>query len=365
MQWNRPIGPLAYLLVMIIPLLTVWGFYQGGLYNFSVLVFVFGIVPLLDFVLGTYRYNPSPEECEELLERKSFQWVTWFLFPAPILLTLWGAWVITHVELTTLELVGLTLSVGMASGGIGINLSHELMHKTTKHERLMAQLLLLNTYYMHFIIEHILGHHRHIGTHQDPATARQGETLYTFYFRSVFGGVKSAWEIESKRLKKKSLAFWSHHNNMLWYTIWPNVYGVVLALIFGWQALPFFIIQGIIGFSLLEGVNYVEHYGLVRQKMDNGYFEPVSICHSWNANQMLTNIFLFMLQRHSDHHAHQSRRFQILRHFDESPQLPTGYAGMLVLATCPPLWRWVMDPKVDAYHSRNTNPGNPELVPST
>lgn len=351
MNWSlyKANSPLPFLISYTVPLLAIWGFLQGGWFNFAVPVYIFVLVPLLDALLGTYTYNPTQDETVSLAANKSFSLIAWPHVPLLLGLVIWGAWAISNLPLSTLEIIGLTCSIGLCTGGIGINLAHELIHKPTRHERLMGQILLLNVSYMHFYIEHLLGHHRNVSTPEDPASARQGESLYRFYFRSVFGSYRGAWQIESKRLQKKGLGIWSHHNRMLWFALWPALYATGLTVLFGPAALGFFIAQSIVAFSLLEGVNYVEHYGLERQKTPQGYYEKVDVVHSWNANQILTNALLFNLQRHSDHHAHQSRRYQILRQFAQSPQLPTGYAGMLLLATLPPLWRYVMDPRVEKH----------------
>lgn len=345
----RASSPLPFLVTYTVPLLAIWGFLQGGWFNFAVPVYIFGLVPLLDLVLGRNLYNPDPKETQQWLKNWGFSAIAWPHVPLLLALVFWGAWAVARLPLTGLEIIGLTFSIGLCTGGIGINLAHELIHKPTRHERLMGQILLFNVSYMHFYIEHLLGHHRNVSTPADPASARQGESLYRFYFRSVLGSYRSAWGIESQRLRKKGLKVWSRHNRMLWFAFWPLAYASVLAVLLGWQATVFFAAQSLVAFSLLEGVNYVEHYGLERQKNPQGYYEKVDVVHSWNANQILTNALLFNLQRHSDHHAHQSRRYQILRQFDESPQLPTGYAGMLLLATVPPLWRRVMDPRVEAH----------------
>ncbi len=343
---NQAFSPVLFLLPYTVPLLAIWGFMQGGWLNFTVPLYVFGLVPLLDLWVGTSTHNPSLEDTARLTADKRFRLIAWPHVPLLVGLVIWGAWAMGQLPLSLVEQVGLTCSIGICTGGIGINLAHELIHKPTRHERLMGQILLMNVSYMHFYIEHLLGHHRHVATPQDAASARQGESLYHFYCRSVIESYRSAWRIEALRLQKKGQAIWGVQNRMLWFAFWPLLYAVLLAVLFGPPALAFFIAQSVIAFSLLEGVNYVEHYGLTRRKNPQGHYEKVDVVHSWNANQILTNALLFNLQRHSDHHAHQSRRYQVLRQFEASPQLPTGYAGMLLLATVPPVWRRIMDPRV-------------------
>ncbi|PIQ23418.1 alkane 1-monooxygenase [bacterium (Candidatus Blackallbacteria) CG17_big_fil_post_rev_8_21_14_2_50_48_46] len=349
---NRSLAPLSFGVGYIIPLLVVWGAQQGGVAQFAVPLFVFGLIPVLDLILGHYLHNPSPEESEALLNSLSFRLMTWLQVPIQYALILGGAWLLSHRDWPLWEQIGFTLSVGICTGGLGITLAHELIHKVNRWERFLGQALLLPVCYLHFYIEHLYGHHRRVATPEDPASARLGETVYRFYFRSVLGSWKSAWGIEGQRLKKREQSVWSVKNRMLQYFVYSGGLGLGLTLLWGWTALFFYLGQSLVAFSLLEAVNYVEHYGLERQQIREGVYEGVNIRHSWNANFLLTNCLLFMLQRHSDHHAHQSRRYPVLRQFEESPQLPAGYAGMLLLALIPPLWKGVMDPRVRAYRQQ-------------
>lgn len=249
-----------------------------------------------------------------------------------------------------METIGFIFSIGVSSGVMGINVSHELQHRVNhKVEPFLARVMLWTVLYMHWAIEHVAGHHKNVATYEDPATARYGETFYAFWFRTVFCGMASAWKIEASRLKRKGIKVFSLKNRVIAYSISELLLVSVLFLVFGLVAVEYFIIQSIIAFTLLEIVNYVEHYGLLRIKGSDGLYEPVNFLHSWNSSNWLTNRFLFNLQRHSDHHYKPDRRYQILRHFDDSPQLPTGYAGMILLAAIPPLWRRVMDHRVRDY----------------
>lgn len=353
-RWRRglgpgqhPLGPLAFGVAYLVPLLMVPGCLLGGLAWFSVPVFVFVLIPLLDALLGTWLYNPTAQETETLLASRGFQLMTWAYVPIQVGLVLWGAAHITSGS--GFERIGMTVSIGICTGAIGINLAHELMHKTSRFERTLSQILLLMVCYMHFYIEHLRGHHRQVSTPSDPASARLGESFYRFYLRTVVGSWRDAWALERQRMLKKKLPWWQHQ--MYWFTLLPLLLATALYVAWGPAALGFYLAQSIVAFSLLEVVNYVEHYGLQRREIRPGVFEAVNTSHSWNSNHLLTNCFLFMLQRHSDHHAHQSRRYQILQQFDTSPQLPAGYATMILLALVPPLWRKVMDPKVEAYRA--------------
>lgn len=242
--------------------------------------------------------------------------------------------------------IGMVLGCGIM-GALGINCAHELLHKRNQYERAVAQLSLLCSAYLHFMIEHTVGHHTKVATPEDPATSRYGETFYQFWPRTVIGGFKSAWHLETERLDKAGIPRWSLENNMISYLASPVLLSASILYFLGPSATFFYIVQAIIGFSHLEAVNYIEHYGLVRAKLGEGIYEIVSPLHSWNAPYTITNFFLFKLQRHSDHHAWPTRRYQILRSFPESPMLPTGYAGMVLLSLVPPLFFRVMNPLTD------------------
>jgi alkane 1-monooxygenase len=242
--------------------------------------------------------------------------------------------------------IGCVLGCGIM-GALGINCAHELLHKRNPYERGLAQISLLCSAYLHFMNEHTIGHHNRVATPEDPATSRYGETFYQFWPRTVFGGFSSAWHLEKERLSKAGLPLWSYHNLMISWLASPVLLAASILFFLGPSAAIFYIVQAVIGFSHLEAVNYIEHYGLVRGKIGDGLYEIVSPLHSWNAPFTITNFFLFKLQRHSDHHAYPTRRYQILRSFPESPQLPTGYAGMVVLSLIPPLFFRVMNPLVD------------------
>ncbi len=335
-----------YTIAYVIPLTVLVGYFIGGMYSYLTVFFVFVVIPVLDFILGIDDYNPSPEEMQQLENRLSFRLVLYLFVPVQLGLIFFGAYAITHSDRSFFELAGLTVSIGLTTGGLGITIAHELAHKKRFLDRTLGKTLLLTVCYLHFYIEHNLGHHVNVATPKDPATARFGESFYTFYRRTVIGSFKSAWQTEANRLQRLGDSVWHVRNQMLWFVSLPVLFAVLLGRFFGWQAVPFFFVQSVVAFSMLEVVNYLEHYGLERKETSPGKYEKVNMAHSWNANHRLTNFLLFKLQRHADHHVHPVRQYQTLRHFDESPQLPTGYAGMMLLALVPPVWRKVMDPKV-------------------
>jgi alkane 1-monooxygenase len=209
---------------------------------------------------------------------------------------------------------------------------------------------------MHFFIEHNRGHHVRVATPEDPATSRYKENFYAFWWRSVTDGYKSALNLENERLNKKGISIWSFSNQMIWFTVLPLLFVSISTLFFSfignrfiWEMPVFFFSQSFLAFSLLEVVNYLEHYGMERQLLPNGRYERVSPIHSWNASHTVSNFLLFQLQRHSDHHAFAHKRYQVLDHSEESPQLPSGYSAMLILAMFPPLWFRVMNKRLEKW----------------
>ena len=314
-------------------------------------VVILGIVPVIDLLTGLDRSNPPDDVIEELEEDRYYRWLTYLFLPiqyAGLLVAMWmiaggGSW-----DLSLVEKLGLAVSIGCI-GGIGINTAHELGHKKESHERWLSKVALAQVAYGHFYIEHNRGHHVRVATPEDPASSRIGESFYAFWPRTVVGSLRSAWHLEKRRYARRVGHPFRLGNDVL------NAWAMTAALWGGltiWLGvgiLPYLVLQAVIGFSLLEVVNYMEHYGMLRQKVvSNGRerYERVDPSHSWNSNNVATNVLLYHLQRHSDHHANPTRRYQALRDFEESPVLPTGYAGMIVLALFPPLWRRVMDPRV-------------------
>ena len=336
---------LSFALVYTLPLTILVGYLAGGVFTFLTPVYVFGLIPILDFLIGIDRTNPPPGQASKDLEQViGYRLLTWACCPVQVAVVVWGAYVVALTPLSLLEKLGLTLSIGISSGAMGITVAHELAHRVNNRlEPFLARIMLCTCLYMHWSIEHVVGHHRTVATPADPATARLGESYYRFWPRTVFGGFNSAWEFEVQRILKKGRRTWSRHNRVAVYLVWQGALLAGFAWLFGMLGLLYFIIQSVIAVSLLEVVNYVEHYGLLRNQTTGGNYEPIRPQHSWNSSNWLTNRFLFNLQRHSDHHYKPGLRYQALRHFDESPQLPTGYAGMLLLALVPPLWYRVMD----------------------
>jgi len=352
----------AWLLGIIVPLspflavfwVTVTGF--GGMW-FLGPALVFGLFPVLDMAIGLDRTNPPDSVLKFLEQDRYYRWCTYVFIPIQYAGLVFACWMWSSGDLTLIEDIGLALTMAVV-GGIAINTAHELGHKRASSEKWLSRIALAQTGYGHFFIEHNRGHHVKVATPEDPASSRLGESFWAFLPRTVAGSLRSAWGIETARLDRLGKSHRSIHNDVLSAWAMTVVLFGGLALVFGPVVLPYLLVQAVIGFSLLEVVNYLEHYGLRRQKREDGRYERCRPEHSWNSNNVASNVLLYHLQRHSDHHANPTRRYQALRHVDEAPQLPTGYAGMIVLAWFPPLWRRVMDPRLLDHYDGDVTKAN-------
>jgi alkane 1-monooxygenase len=368
--WTDP-KRYAWLLGIIVPLAPFMAWGSVALTGFSgfwllgpALIFV--AFPLLDIAVGLDPTNPPDSVLKFLEQDRYYRWCTYVFIPIQYAGLVLACYLWSSGDLSAVDSLGLAFTVGVV-GGIAINTAHELGHKRDNAERWLSRVALAQTGYGHFFIEHNRGHHVRVATPEDPASSRLGESFWAFLPRTVSGSLRSAWGIEAARLDRLGKSHWSLRNDVL--GAWAMTLGLfaLLALVFGPVVLPYLLIQAVLGFSLLEVVNYLEHYGLLRQKREDGRYQRCLPEHSWNSNNVASNVLLYHLQRHSDHHANPTRRYQALRHVDEAPQLPTGYAGMIVLAWFPPLWRRVMDPRLlDHFEGdvsrANIQPGKRERI---
>jgi len=306
------------------------------------LVFLYLFIPLLDYLFPNDSSNP-PEQVVPQLEADNYYRVLIHLtVPIYFIILTIGAWFVATHDLSISGLLAIGLTVGVI-GGFGVNTGHELGHKKNRSDRLAARLALAVPFYGHFSIEHNAGHHTEVATPEDSASARFGESIYRFSLREIPGGLKRAWKLEGARLARRGHIAWHWKNEILQSWAVSVALYAGLIVVFGTMIVPFLVIQAAYAWWQLTSANYIEHYGLLRQKLPNGRYERCQPHHSWNANHLASNLVLFHLERHSDHHAYAARRYQSLRHFDEVPQLPSGYFGMFLLAYVPPLWRRVMD----------------------
>jgi alkane 1-monooxygenase len=351
-RWSDPKRYL-WLLGLVAPALVVSSWLAVlltglGIFWWSGPILTFVIIPVLDHLVGADAENP-PDSALTWLENDPFyRWATYLYLPIQYLSLVLACWMWSGggwVSMQFVDKLGLMVTVG-GIGGIAISTAHELGHQRAQTEQRLSKLALAQTCYGHFFVAHNRGHHVLVATPKDPSSSRLGESMYAFIPRSAFGSLRNAWNLESRRLARTGHSRWSVHNEIL--NAWlmsAALFGMLIA-VFGGVIVPWLIGQAIIGACLLEAINYIEHYGLRRKQLPDGRYERVRPEHSWNINTVVGNVFLFHLQRHSDHHAHPLRRYQALRHADEAPQLPAGYPTMLLLSAFPPLWRRVMDRRV-------------------
>lgn len=321
----------------------IWRSFHGhGLVVFLPLIFAFILIPVLELAVPPNARNMS--EAEEAIAKNDrlYDWFLYLIVPLQFLALYWFLNGITDQSLLWWERLGRILSMGLACGTFGINVGHELGHRVKPYEQWLAKALLLTSLYTHFFIEHNKGHHKNVSTPIDPSSAPKGMTLYRFWLRSVTGTWRDAWKIAGEELHKQGLPAFHLKNEMLQLQLLQVLFIAGIIISFGWAACGYFICSAILGFLLLETVNYIEHYGLSRKETAAGKYERALPQHSWNSNHILGRLMLFELSRHSDHHYLASRKYQVLRHHNEAPQLPTGYPGSILLATVPPLWFMVM-----------------------
>jgi alkane 1-monooxygenase len=359
--WEDP-KRYGWLLGLVVPLLPfiAWGLVSAtgwGFFWFSGPLLVFGAFPLLDLWRGLDPSNPPDEVIKALEEDRYYRRCTYAYIPLQYAGLVLACWLWADGGLSTIDSIGLALTVAMVSG-VAINTAHELGHKRDQLERWLSKVALAQSAYGHFYIEHNRGHHVRVATPEDPASARLGESFWEFLPRTVVGSMRSAWRLERARLARMEMRSLTLRNDILSAWAMTVVLYAVLVAVFGVVVLPYLVLQAAVGFSLLEIVNYLEHYGLLRQRRDDGRYERTLPEHSWNSNNIASNIALYHLQRHSDHHANPTRRYQALRHVEEAPQLPSGYAGMILIALFPPLWHRVMDHRLLAHYDGDVHRAN-------
>lgn len=315
-------------------------------------IIAFGLIPLLDYVVGPEGRN-APDSALGMLESSQFyRWITYLYLPLQYLSLIFACWLWSGggwLTMTFVDKCGLVATVGVI-GGLAINTAHEWGHKRAESEKRMSKVALAQSCYGHFFVEHNRGHHVRVATPEDPASSWLGESLYGFIPRSVIGSLRSAWRLEKHRHVRRNRSHWTPRNDVLNAWFLSVVLFAVLSVWFGPVVLPWLVAQAVVSFCLLESINYLEHYGLRRQKLPSGRYEKVGPAHSWDVDSLTVDRLLFNLQRHSDHHTNPVRRYQALRHIAAAPQLPRGYTTMQVLALFPPLWRRVMDPRVLAHY---------------
>ncbi|KGT46494.1 MULTISPECIES: alkane 1-monooxygenase [Acinetobacter] len=319
------------------------------------------IIPTLDALIGEDENNPSDEQIKALVKDPYYDRIVKLFIPLQMAANAYAGYVVSRPTTPMLDQILLGISMG-AINGIGVNTAHELSHRPNKSDHYWSHASLMPLGYNHFRIEHPYGHHKRVATPEDPASSKMGESFYKFWPRTVFGGIKSAIQIEKRRLQRKGLSFFSKENELFHGWAMSAGYHTLMLKTFGKKIIPYTLTQAFYGISLFEIVNYIEHYGLKREQTEDGKYVRTLPEHSWNNNNIVTNLFLYQLQRHSDHHAFPSRPFQALRNFEEAPVLPSGYATMLIPALVPPLWYKMMDKRVYQHYQGDLSKAN--ILPS-
>ncbi len=337
---------LKYLFAYSIPLSTFCSIHFHGIWSYSSVFYAFVIIPLLEWRLKQPNTIYSDQEIEGRLKNKLFDLMLYFNVPIVFGLLSYGLLTLHQDVFATYERVGILSSLGILLATNAINVAHELGHRLSRFERTLSKLLYMPCLYMHFFLEHNYGHHKNLATSDDPATARYNQPLYSFWISSVINQYKNAWKIQFRLLSSKQKSFFSFENDMLFYLLFQSLYLVGISTFLGFNGLLTALIVGISSFLFLETINYIEHYGLRRAALPSGKYERITALHSWNSNHIMGRIVLYELTRHSDHHFKSNKKYQVLEHKEESPQLPFGYPTAMLLALIPPMWFRVMNSRI-------------------
>ncbi|NKZ03726.1 alkane 1-monooxygenase [Actinomadura latina] len=347
---------LLGLLVPAIPF-SAWGLVNlTGLGFFWWLgpVLIFAIFPVFDLLFGEDATNPPESAMPRLAKDRFYMWANVLYIPIQYASLIVGCSILVRESMSLVDRIGFATTIGTV-GGIAIAAAHEMGHRRERVEVFLAKVTLAQTGYGHFVVEHNRGHHARVATPEDPATSRMGESFYRFLPRTVLGGVRSCWRLEKGRLARQGKSALTPRNNVIQGWLTTAALFAALTAVFGLELLPYLFLQAVLGFTMLEVVNYLEHYGLLRQQTADGRYVRTAPEHSWNSNRVASNVLLYNLQRHSDHHANPGRRYQLLRDFPEAPQLPAGYATMILRALVPPWWFRIMDKKLLEHYDGDIN----------
>ncbi|MBN08955.1 MAG: alkane 1-monooxygenase [Flavobacteriaceae bacterium] len=336
---------LKYLLAYTIPISTCYSIYYDGIWSYSAVIYAYLIIPIFELIFSENDHKYSAEEKSSRLKNKLFDFMLYFNIPMVFGILAWGFSDLTSNLYSFSDQLGKIISLGILLSTNGINVAHELGHRINIYEKILAKFLLIPTLYMHFFIEHNFGHHKNVATPEDPASAKLNQSLYGFWITSVIGQYISAWKIQTKLRKQNNFSFFSIKHDMIWYLLFQVIYIGLIFILFGVKGVFYASITALISVLMLETINYIEHYGLSRNKKGNRY-ERILPIHSWNSNHIIGRLVLYELTRHSDHHHITSKKYQILENKKESPQLPFGYPTSMIIAMIPPLWFWLINPRL-------------------
>lgn len=333
---------IKYILAFTIPISCWIALWMKGPFSYATVIYAFGLIPILELLFSASDSRYSEEQKSSRAVDVFFDVLLYLNVPLVFATLYSGFQTLLTSELLPYEQLGLVLSVGIVLGTNGINVAHELGHRIKRSEQFLAKLLLMPSLYMHFFIEHNLGHHKHVGTLEDSATARKNQSVYSFWWSSVTGQLISAVKIQRHLLKLNQVGYFSLKNELLWFALIQLGYLMVVLWIFGSAGLFYALAFALVAVLLLETINYIEHYGLMRELKGERY-ERVTPAHSWNSNHVIGRMVLYELTRHSDHHHRASKKYQVLESIEESPQLPYGYTTSMVIALLPPIWFSLMN----------------------
>lgn len=325
---------------------AITSFLSQGWLIWTPLIYAWILIPLLELFIKPDPTNLSDAEEEMARHNRLYDYLLYLIVPLQYVALGLFLYSVTFVAQPSIDIAGKTAVMGLLCGTFGINVGHELGHRVNRLEQFLAKALLMTSLYMHFYIEHNRGHHKRVATPEDSSSARYGEWLYAFWVRSIVFSYFSAWEIANREQNKKVKPAFSLQNEMIQFHFIQLLFVATIIFFFGWMTALLFIATAIQGILLLETVNYIEHYGLQRKELAAGRYERAMPEHSWNSNHVIGRVMLFELSRHSDHHYLASRKYQVLRHHDDSPQMPTGYPGMMILSFFPPAWFNVMNARI-------------------
>jgi alkane 1-monooxygenase len=337
---------LKYLIPFIFFIGALRSFQSTGLIVWIPMLIAWLLIPLLELLIKPDPANMNAAEEEIAKKNSTYDFILYLVVVFQYVALYFFLQSMKTYSLAWYDTTGRIFVMGLLCGTFGINVAHELGHRTNKFEQTLAKALLLTSLYMHFITEHNKGHHKRVATPEDPSSARYGEPVYIFYLRTIIFSYISAWHIANEEIRKKGKPVFSIHNEMIQFTLIQLAFLAILFFVFGWLVTLYFFIAALIGILLLETVNYIEHYGLQRKATSDGKYERTLPVHSWNSDHVIGRLMLFELSRHSDHHYLASRKYQILRHHDDAPQMPTGYPGMIILSLFPPIWFQVMNRRI-------------------
>ena len=338
--------PFKYLSPLIVYVFSYIAFTHTGILSWSALLYAWIFIPLVELFMQPNEKNMAAEEEAIAKNNKLYDYILYLIVLLQFPTMFFYLQSMKEVELSNIDIAARIFTMGLLCGTFGINVGHELGHRKNKFEQILAKASLLSSLYMHFFIEHNKGHHKHVATPHDPSTAKYNQSVYAFWPQTLIGTYLSAWKIANEEMEKKGKPWWSLQNEMLLFQIIQISFVLVILNFFGVKIAILFMVAALIGGLLLESVNYIEHYGLSRTQTSEQQFERVQPHHSWNSSHVLGRILLFELSRHSDHHYMASRKYQVLQHHINAPQLPTGYPGSIILSLFPPAWFYIMNKKI-------------------